>query len=547
MPVAKKKSIQERPKAYSYVRFSTPDQAKGDSKRRQLEMAESYASANGLELDESLTFHDLGVSAYKGKNFTEGRLGAFREAVRVGAVKEGSVLLVESLDRLSRQNFHSALSLLRDIVMSGVDVVTVTDGKRYGQKELEDPMSWLMAFFVFVRGNEESATKARRVRQAWDKKRNKARETGEVLTDRVPAWIERGTNGKLVLNKERARIVRELFKRTLKGEGQHALAESLNQDRVAPFGASRYWHRSYVHKILTSPSAYGTLVPHITELREGKHVRVPQDPIPGYYPAAVSKEDFDRVQIIKGSRRTKVRGEQSQVGTAEVRNIFGGLLRCPICGGTMSMVYKGKRSKRKVVCRKAKEGAGCRYRVEDYAALEAAFFREGPRILAFPPAGDNGEAADKELNAAEGELSEITERIRAVVEAIERQTEPSPVLLTRLAELEEQQQQAKLARDAAYQAQREAYGPLTESRVAAVEAFLEGMKGGEMTDRAELNALLRLVFAEIVVDFSAGQMLFKWKHGGEPSCLTYGPPDSFRKAKGSKTKRAQVAAGRGAA
>ena len=52
-------------KAYSYLRFSTPEQLKGDSQRRQLEAARAYALEQGLELDESLTFQDLGVSGFK--------------------------------------------------------------------------------------------------------------------------------------------------------------------------------------------------------------------------------------------------------------------------------------------------------------------------------------------------------------------------------------------------------------------------------------------------------------------------------------------------
>src|SRR5215212_1187114 len=41
-------------RAYSYVRFSTPEQALGDSERRQVEGAQRYAAENNLVLDESL-------------------------------------------------------------------------------------------------------------------------------------------------------------------------------------------------------------------------------------------------------------------------------------------------------------------------------------------------------------------------------------------------------------------------------------------------------------------------------------------------------------
>ena len=54
--------------AYSYVRFSTPEQIKGDSIRRQVELSQNYAEAHCLTLDDSLQLTDLGVSAFNSAN-----------------------------------------------------------------------------------------------------------------------------------------------------------------------------------------------------------------------------------------------------------------------------------------------------------------------------------------------------------------------------------------------------------------------------------------------------------------------------------------------
>jgi DNA invertase Pin-like site-specific DNA recombinase len=54
--------------AFSYLRFSTQEQAAGDSRRRQMAMAEKYAANHRLKLDASLSFRDLSVSAFRGKN-----------------------------------------------------------------------------------------------------------------------------------------------------------------------------------------------------------------------------------------------------------------------------------------------------------------------------------------------------------------------------------------------------------------------------------------------------------------------------------------------
>jgi DNA invertase Pin-like site-specific DNA recombinase len=66
-----KNTQQPTQQAYSYVRFSSPGQATGDSLRRQTEMAEAYAKERGLQLNNS-SFRDLGISAFSGSNRTEG-------------------------------------------------------------------------------------------------------------------------------------------------------------------------------------------------------------------------------------------------------------------------------------------------------------------------------------------------------------------------------------------------------------------------------------------------------------------------------------------
>ena len=78
-----------KPRAYSYIRFSSPEQASGDSYRRQSEKSIRYADEHGLELDDSLNLFDEGKSAYSGSHL-KGKLGAFIQAVDEGvAAYEG--------------------------------------------------------------------------------------------------------------------------------------------------------------------------------------------------------------------------------------------------------------------------------------------------------------------------------------------------------------------------------------------------------------------------------------------------------------------------
>ncbi|MCX7306815.1 MAG: recombinase family protein, partial [Afipia sp.] len=61
-----------RPIAFSYIRMSTEAQAKGDSRRRQLEMSEAYALERGLELNKHFSLEDIGVSGFTGENAAVG-------------------------------------------------------------------------------------------------------------------------------------------------------------------------------------------------------------------------------------------------------------------------------------------------------------------------------------------------------------------------------------------------------------------------------------------------------------------------------------------
>src|SRR5262249_6607922 len=111
--------------AFSYIRFSSPDQQKGDSLRRQLEGTAAWCEKNGVALDTSLTLRDLGASAFRGAHRRDDRhsLAQFLKAVNQGRVPKGSYLVIENLDRLSREEERTALRLWLDILDAGVNIV----------------------------------------------------------------------------------------------------------------------------------------------------------------------------------------------------------------------------------------------------------------------------------------------------------------------------------------------------------------------------------------------------------------------------------------
>lgn len=321
------------PRAYSYIRFSTPEQGKGDSLRRQVDAARTYAAALGLELDESL--RDLGRSAYSGAHRTQGALGGFLCAVEGGEVPRGSLLIVESLDRLSREQVLDALEQFRAILKAGIEVVTLSDGQRYTEASVrKDFTQLLVSLLVMARAHEESARKAERVSAAWDQKRLRAVE-GEAMTARCVAWCRAAGTGRerrYELIPERAAVVRRVFQETVDGMGRRVVVRRLNAEAVPTWGRSGGWQDSYIAKMLQNRAVMGFGQPHHRTV-EG---RVPLgEEVAGYYPEAIPPDLFHRANAARVQRRGKG-GPQGE----GVANLFGGLARCR-CGATMVHVNKG--------------------------------------------------------------------------------------------------------------------------------------------------------------------------------------------------------------
>jgi DNA invertase Pin-like site-specific DNA recombinase len=226
-------------KAYSYVRFSTPEQMHGDSLRRQTERAKAWADAHNLEIDETLTFHDYGVSAYRGGNAETGALGAFLDAVEDGTVAKGTYLIVESLDRISRQAPRKAARTMEAIVEAGVNLVDLEDnGRIYNTDTLDgDGIAFLIMVIRFVRANQESAMKSARLLSAYENKRKRAATEKTLFTRELPAWLCVNEASKQITVREgRGEIISAMFEKASGGWGPHKIARWLNEQGTPTCG-----------------------------------------------------------------------------------------------------------------------------------------------------------------------------------------------------------------------------------------------------------------------------------------------------------------------
>jgi DNA invertase Pin-like site-specific DNA recombinase len=296
--------------AYSYIRFSSPQQAAGDSLRRQTAATSAWCKKNDVKLDTSLSLRDLGVSAFKGRHRDDKHaLGVFLKLAERGRIPRGSYLVIENLDRLSREDERKALRLWMDILDAGINIVQLTPETVF-RHEKSDMIDVMRAIIELSRGHSESAIKSERLARAWQERKRKGREEGEIVTNRLPAWIEE-RDGKLRLIPERAAVVKRVFTLAANGYGHGRIARLLATEGVPCFGRSGQWCRAYIACLISRDRrAVGEYQPRF------KNGKPDGEPIPGYFPAAVTEAEWLRAQAGKSSRKsTYQRGNPVELQT----------------------------------------------------------------------------------------------------------------------------------------------------------------------------------------------------------------------------------------
>jgi DNA invertase Pin-like site-specific DNA recombinase len=332
--------------AFSYRRFSSKPQERGDSLRRQTKLAEQYAKQHNLSLD-SRSYQDLGISAFKGKNQTEGALGAFLSAVDAGLIPSDAFLLVESLDRLSRQEVDEALELFLSITRRGITIVTLTDGMRYSRASIkENWTSLVVALAVMSRANEESATKSRRIKEAWANKRA----SGQALTRMCPSWLQVLGNSYVPIP-EKVKVVQQVFELAAHGYGSPTIADKMNDAHTPCLGKAEYWEPGIVQAILKNRAVIGELVSRKTGEAQT------------LYPPIIAPEQFYLVQ----EHIAKRRGTGGRRGNG-IANLFSGLTICE-CGSRLRFV-SGAKPHLYLRCVRAYSNVGCDAPTIPYTALE---------------------------------------------------------------------------------------------------------------------------------------------------------------------------------
>ena len=342
---------------------------------------------------------DAGRSGYKRKDWDAYALAAFVEAIKTGRVAKGSYLLVENLDRLSRENTGDATELFLGIVNRGVVIVQLSPVVMEFKKPV-DMTTLMFAIVELCRGYSESAIKSERGRASW---RRKQLDAGRhLVTRRLPGWITY-RDCKLALN-EHAATVRRMFSMARDGLGTAAIALRLNAENVPTLGRQIFrgravkWSGANVWHILTSTAAIGEYIPY------RRHGTRALPGVPHYFPAVVDAATFGAVRAAIAARRRVGRGRKGKHV-----NLFSGLLRDARDGGSLTYWTNGAHPA-VLIPVNAKEGRGT-----PWASFPAAMFDDAVLSLMHEVsekdvAGERAEGMVDVLRVQRDELSALIEK-----------------------------------------------------------------------------------------------------------------------------------------
>lgn len=462
-------------KAYSYIRFSSVRQKRGDSVRRQMQMAEDYAREHNLELQRD-SFKDLGVSAFRGGNYATGALASFLELVNQGVIEAGSYLLVENFDRLSREHVETALQNFLAIIQSGVVVVTLSDGNVFKAGEM-DSMRLMMSIMFMARANDESQQKSRRTKAVWDKRKEEARETGKTISNsNYPRWLELDGD-RFSVRKDAGDVLNWMFTLAKDGMGYEQIAKTLRENGHKSFQKQADWTAAMVGSVLKNKSVMGEYQPHV--MVDGE--RVPDgEPIPHYYPQAIEPQLFLAVQNAIKSRNKRGAGYRK----GSFSNLFMGVIECE-CGRAMTLGGQSKTNGASYLrCQTITCKGNLRYQYAEPQML-VALSSITKVIQGFRPIDHGNELAELELSL-EANQKRLAEMAEMMAES------PSATLANLIATQESEAAKIQAARNELVQQQ------AAEQERAVTLLTFEELDTPQQ--RATFNSKLRLYIDRIVAN-----------------------------------------------
>ena len=305
---------------YGYCRVSSDEQAAhGISIDAQRDILNGYAAMSQQEIK---IYEDAGFS---GKNTDRPALQRLLSSIG----PEVSAVVVWKLDRLSR-SLRDTLTMIEDIFTpAGVTLVSVTESIDTSTPSGRMMLNLLASFAQLEREQDSDRVVMAHKHLARDCK---------YLGGHIPLGYMVDDDKYYQLHPQLAPVVRRVFDMYLSREGYTPMLDYLNSPSVFPLtGKHKPFTKQDLYFLLQNEIYSGTYIRRIGADKRHKVTAPETIRIPGGVPAIISPEEWQQVCEIR-------RYNATASAAYRATNVYplSGLVRCAVCGRTMSVRHGGK-------------------------------------------------------------------------------------------------------------------------------------------------------------------------------------------------------------
>ncbi|HEY9059241.1 MAG TPA: recombinase family protein [Pseudobacteroides sp.] len=284
-------ALPQRLRVCAYVRVSTGHEKQLLSLENQTSYYKRVITANP-EYQFCGIYSDSGISGAK-----ENRPGftAMLEAARNGEV---DLVLTKSISRFAR-NTVLLLKTVREIKALGVGII-------FEDQKINTLSSDGELMLTVLASIAEEERKAVSSNVKWSIRKCFERGNPMINTDRLLGY-DKDKNGRLIINKEQAEVVRLIFKRYLEGVSGYRLAIELNKAEVSTYN-NKQWSSHRILRIISNEKYMGACLMQKSFVNEnGKQVmnygQCDKFYIENHHPPIIDKGQWLMAQEIRNSRR----------------------------------------------------------------------------------------------------------------------------------------------------------------------------------------------------------------------------------------------------
>ena len=310
--------ITEKRKVAGYARVSTDHEEQQTSYDAQVDYYTNYINAHEDWVFAGI-YTDDGISATNTK-----RRHGFNQMVSDALDGKIDLIITKSVSRFARNTVDS-LTTVRKLKEKGIEI--------FFEKEniwTLDTKGELLITIMSSIAQEESRNISENVK--WGHRKRFADGRGSLCYSQFLGY-DKGPDGKMVVNKEEAKVVIAIYKWFLEGMSYKQIADKLTAKKIPTPAKKTIWRQGVVKSILQNEKYKGDAllqksytVDFLTKETKRNEGEIPMYYVENDHEAIIDRDTFDEVQD-EIMRRDVRKNEYSNV------NPFSSKLVCGDCGG----------------------------------------------------------------------------------------------------------------------------------------------------------------------------------------------------------------------